>query len=473
MAISGKKTVDTPCDAYNDMQTHWGLIDALLGGTLAMRAVGETYLPKEPKEDSLSYRNRLDRSILYTAYEDTVDDLVGRPFSKPVSLQGELPESLAMLKDNCDGLGSDITQFAREVFTTCLNRGLTHILVDVPKTANADGSIMTKAAEKRAGVRPYFVHIKPEQLIGWKGGVGTDGKPVLTQIRWRESKTVDDGDYGTKEVETIRVYTQSTWEIHTKDEKNEYALTESGAHSYPGIPLVTCYIKKDAVMTGKPALEGLAWMNLAHWQSYSDQKNILRFARSALLFFSGLTDDEMQKEVVIGPSRTFKATNPDADAKYVEHTGKAIEAGRQDVLDIEERMTVLGLEPLLSRPGNQTATGQSIDEAKSQSSIQAWIRSEELAIYTAFSMAAIWMNETLPDDFKADIYNDFGVSIRATADIEALLKMRQAGEIDRETFLREVKRRAVLSESVDVDDVIAKVEAEGPNFSLAGFGAGA
>jgi len=83
------------------------------------------------------------------------------------------------------------------------------------------------------------------------------------------------------------------------------------------------------------------------------------------------------------------------------------------------------------------------------------------------------MNETLPDDFKADIYNDFGVSIRATADIEALLKMRQAGEIDRETFLREVKRRAVLSESVDVDDVIAKVEAEGPNFSLAGFGAGA
>jgi len=466
MAKENKNTVDSPCSAYTAMQSHWDLIDDLLGGTLAMRAAGEKWLPKEPKEENQAWQNRLDRSILYGAYSDTVDDLVGRPFSKPVTIQGKLPEQLASLEDNCDGQGTDFTQFARELFYTCLSRGLTHVLIDYPKTTREDGKKLTLAQEKQTGVRPIFVHIRPQQLIGWRYEKGLDGKPKLIQIRWKETHSEPDGEFGTKEVETIRVYTTDGWQIHTKNDK-EYVLTEEGTHTYPdGIPLVTCYVNKDGFMTAQPPLEGLAWLNLAHWQSYSDQRNILRFARAALLFAKGLTDEEMEKEVVLGPSRMFRSTNSEADMKFVEHTGKAIEAGRQDLLDLEERMTVLGLEPLLSRPGNQTATGQSIDEAKSQSSIQAWIRSLELALYNAIVIAAKWTGETLSDDFTIDIYNDFGVSIRATADIEALIKMRQAGEIDRETFLREVKRRALLSEATDIEEVISRIEAEGPSLGL-------
>jgi len=464
---ANKNTVDSPCSAYNAMQAHWGLIDDLLGGTLAMRAAGEKWLPKEPKEENKSWQNRLDRSILYGAYADTVDDLVGRPFSKPVTIEGELPERLACLEDNCDGQGTDLTQFARELFYTCLNRGLTHVLVDYPKTESAEGKKMTLADEKRSGVQPIFVHIKPEQLIGWRYETGKDGKPQLTQIRWKETHSEPDGEFGTKTVETVRVYTPDSWQVHTKNDDNEYLLTEEGTHTYPnGIPLITCYINKDGYMTAQPPLEGLAWLNLAHWQSYSDQRNILRFARAALLFVKGLTEAEMEKEVVLGPSRMFRSTNSEADMKFVEHTGKAIDSGRQDLLDLEERMTVLGLEPLLSRPGNQTATGQSIDEAKNQSSIQAWIRSLELAIYNLFDAAGNWTGDTLSEDFKANIYNDFGVSVRATSDIEALIKIRQARELDRESFLREVKRRALLSEATDIDEVVAKVEAEGPSLGL-------
>ena len=469
MAEEKKNTVDTPCSEYTSMAQHWGLIDDLLGGTLAMRAAGEAWLPKEPKEESKAWGNRLERSILYEAYADTVDDLVGRPFSKPVTIQGELPEQLAELEDNCDGQGSNLTQFARELFASCLNRGLTHILVDYPKTSQEGGKPLNLAQEKQAGVRPVFVHIRPEQLIGWRSEIDVNGQPKLTLIRWAESRTEPDGDYGTKEVETIRVYTTTGWEVHKKNDINEYALAESGTHTYPdGIPLVTCYVKKEGFIVGKPPLEGLAWMNLAHWQGYSDQKNLLRFIRFPLLFFKGMTADELEKNVVIGPGRKYSSTNPDADAKYLEHSGAAAEAGRKDLIDTEERMTVLGLEPLLSRPGNQTATGQSIDEAKSQSSIQSWIRSLELALYTACEMAAKWVKAELQDEFSIDIFNDFGVSIRATKDIEALLKMRQGGELDRETFLREVKRRALLSEMVDIDVVMANIEAEGPPLGLVG-----
>ena len=131
-------------------------------------------------------------------------------------------------------------------------------------------------------------------------------------------------------------------------------------------------------------------------------------------------------------------------------------------------MEVLGLEPLLSRPGNPTATGLSIEEAKSQSSIQAWIRSLERTLARAFGVAARWIGQKIPEDFVIDIYNDFGIGLRASQDIDALIRMRQAGEIDRETFLREVKRRAILSEATDIEEVIARLETEGPALGMLG-----
>ena len=469
MADTQKNTIDTPCSAYNTMALHWDLINDLLGGTLAMRAAGRKWLPIEPKEEELSYSNRLDRSILFTAYADTIDDLASRPFSKPVTIQGELPENLADLPDNCDGEGTGLTQFARSLFDACLNYGLTHILVDYPLTAVSQGQTLTLADEQRSGFKPYFVHIKPNQLIGWKWEKGKNGKPQLTQIRWKISRTEPSDSYGEKTINEIRVMTLNTWEIHTANDKGEYSLTQQGTHTYPdGIPLVTCYVNKTGFMTARPPLEGLAWLNLAHWQGYSDQKNLLRFIRFPLLFFKGIAQEEIDKSVIIGPGRKFSSSNPNADAKFLEHSGAGADAGRQDLKDTEERMSTLGLEPLMSRSGGQTATGQAIDESKSQSSIQAWIRSQESAITNLFKMAARWVGGELPDDFKLDIYNDFGVSIRAAADIDALIKMRQGGEIDRETFLREVKRRALLSEMTDITSVMQKIDEEGP--PLASFG---
>lgn len=461
MAIKAQATVDTPCSDYKSMQEDWDLIDDLVGGTKAMRKAGEKWLPREPKEDDQSYKARLGRSILFSGYEDTVDDLASRPFVRPVTLQGEVPEELAYLSDNCDGQGTDLTQFAREMFNALLNRGITHILIDYP--ALPQDQKLTLAEEKQIGVRPYFVHIKADQLIGWHIVTGIDGKPKISMIRWKTTTTEPDSAYGEVAVDEIRVMTETTWEVHRKNEKNEYVLFDQGEHTYPeGIPLYTCYIKKKALMTAMPPMLGLAWMNLAHWQSYSDQRNLLRFVRFPLLFFKGLSPEELENDVVIGPGRKFSSGNPDADAKYIEHTGNAVTCGREDLKDIEERMTTLGMEPLLDKPGNQTATGQAIDESKSQSSIQSWIRSLEKAIKEAYRMAGVWIGVELPEDFKADIFNDFGVSLRATTDIDALIKIRQAKEIDRETFLREIKRRALLSDNTDIAQVIEAVDAEGP-----------
>lgn len=154
--------------------------------------------------------------------------------------------------------------------------------------------------------------------------------------------------------------------------------------------------------------------------------------------------------------------------RYVEHTGAAIGAGAADLKDIEERMEILGMQPLLRRTSSSTATGVAIDDKRISSEIIAWIMATELFLTDLFNMAASWLNITLPDNFKVDIFSDLGLSVRATDDINALIQSRRAGEISRETFLREVKRRGLLDESVDIEHEIEAINAEGPSLSDVG-----
>lgn len=464
MAIDNKNPVSVPCKAYMEMLERWELIDDLRGGTLAMRKAGQKWLPQEPKEDKPAYNNRLHRSVLFEAYKDTCEDLAGRPFSRDITINGELGnDRLEAIQDNCDKNGTTLTQFARECLDTLIDRGLTHILVDYP-AVNTDG--VTLSDEQENDIRPYFVHIKPESLIGWKYSKDQFGRKVLTQIRWKETVEVDDGDYGTKTVDRIRVFTTKTWEIHEKDGNGNFHLVQSGTHTFGAIPLVTCYINKTGFMTAVPAMEPLAWANLDHWQQNSDLKNAYRYLSWPILFLAGLSAQEVDTDIIIGPGRKVVTTNPDADGKYIEHSGASVDSCRQGVLDIEERMVVLGLEPLLSKPGDQTATGQSIDESKSQSCLQSWIRSLAKALRNAYELGAKWINAPLPEDFDVVIYSDFGISVRASQDIDALIRMRQAREIDRMTFLREVKRRGVVAENTDIEEIASAVEAEGPELGM-------
>jgi hypothetical protein len=75
-------------------------------------------------------------------------------------------------------------------------------------------------------------------------------------------------------------------------------------------------------------------------------------------------------------------------------------------------------------------------------------------------LAGSWVRVDIPEDFGIDITNDFGISLRANDDIRALLDLRKTGDITGETFLRELKRRGLLSESLDILDELEAAEME-------------
>lgn len=449
--------VNEPCAAYKAMEADWKLVRALWGGTRAMRTAGESYLPREPKEGAEAYRIRLARTTLFNAFRRTIKSLVGKPFSKAVTLGDDVPPSVAEWTDNIDLAGRDISVFSRDVFEDAMAAGLSHILVDYPPAPLG----RTLADERQSGARPYWVHIKAENLIGWKATL-VGGVAQLTQIRIMETATVESGDFDENSVPQVRVIEPGRYRLYRPDasRKDEYVLFEEGVTSLKTVvPLVTVYTGRTGFMTAEPPLLDLAHLNVEHWQSSSDQGHILHVARVPLLFGSGFSEAD-GTTLEIGPNRLITGPNG-ADLKYVEHTGAAIDSGRMSIQDIEDRMVTMGLELEVRKPGNQTATAKVIDTAESDSELHAMVGNLKDSLEKALDLTATWALIGT-DGGTVSMNTDFGVSQREATEIDVLLKARLAREISRATFLAELARRGVFDEDFSPQDEIDKISEEGP-----------
>jgi hypothetical protein len=451
MATGSKDKVDYVTKQVEVLRSRWNLPETLLGGTKAMRAAGEKYLPKEDKEPHDAYTVRLNRSFLYNAYGDTLTKTVAKPFQKPIDVQN-LPESLEYLLNDVDTNGTDLTNFGKSLFRDMLHFGICYVMVDytrIPQNERGE-RLATIAEEKASGARVVMERITPTDILG----VRHDDSGELTQVRIKEVRVEPDGLYGEQEVHYVRVYEKLdngriAWAKYRKPEdQDKFILTDDRGVMIgtSRIPLISMQASPDTIC---PVYERLAEVNLAHWQSESDQRNILRVARFAILFFKGLTKEEAEEDIKIGPFNSFTSSSDEADGKYIEHSGSAIQAGERDITKLEARMEALGMQPFVERSADSTATGKKIDEGRGQALILEWVRALELALYEAFSIVSEWTRVELPEDLLINVYSDFEILVNRGGDVEFLLKCLVSGKMTLETFWAEVARRGLMSETFD------------------------
>lgn len=446
------------------MAPGWAKIDALCGGTGAMRKAREAYLPKFPREDQDSYDYRLKTSTLFNGLGRTVENMASKPFAEPVTHKDIEPAQEEWL-DDIDQCGNNLTVFAKDVFTEGLKKGLTHVLAECPPTTDKDGKLLyaTKQAEMDAGIRPYLVHIKPGQILGWKSTKNGAGAEVLTMLRIVESVTVDDGEFGTKSINQVRVLTPGRWATYRPNEKQEYVLFEEGGMSLPYIPLVTYYTKRTGFMTAKPPLDDLADLNIKHWQSSSDQDSILHTARVPILAIIGVNDGD---EVQIG-AKSATQLPMGAEMKYVEHTGAAIEAGRQSLQDLENQMRAMGAELLAETQVQTTATQNNIEDSEQKCQLSMMVEALEDTLDQSLSMMHDWMK--LEYKGSVDIFDDFASDIvmqTAGAFITGLVQLVNARMLDKESAFNEMRRYGIVSPDAVWADVQARIALEPPEFSV-------
>lgn len=450
-----EKTVRTPSAAYMRGAERRLLASTLMGGTAAMRKAGETFLPREYAEDTVAYAARLNRTVLFNAFSKTVVDMVGRIFAKPVQVGDDVPKAIADLCDNVDLTGRDLNTFAYEVALDAMACGVSFILQDMPP-ALPDGA--TRADEIATGLRPYLVHVKAEDLIGWKTAT-VNGREIPTQIRILEC--VDEPDpetpYEDKRVEQVRVIEIAAggcvWTTFRKDAEGKWSAFANGTMNVPEIPLTPVYFKRCGFFDAVPPLADLAELNLAHWQSSSDQRNILHVARVPILFASGWDD---KAEFTVGANTFARASAADSKLSYVEHSGAAIESGRNDLKDLETQMQAMGLQLLVNKPA-ATATGEIRDDVKENSALFMMADALEDALEGAMAHLAAFMGIPAPEAGSINVNKEFGGFSAGAVDQNTLLTMHERGSITHETLLREMQRRGVLADDFDPEDEAEKL----------------
>ncbi|AIU29347.1 DNA-binding protein [Pandoraea pnomenusa] len=437
--------VRTPTAAVADAAEDLALIAALMGGTRAMRAAGKAYLPQWPNESDDAFDARLRTATLFPAFARTVEVLAAKPFSRPITLGDDIPARVRDWTEDIDLQGRSLHSYAASLADAVLAEGMAGILVDYP---TKDKGVKTVADERRAGLRPYFVHIRKGDILGWRSK-RVRGVETLTQLRLLEQATIDDGPFGEKAIEQVRVLYIGKWEVWRETEqvdaegKKIWVIYQSGTTTLKRIPFIPVYGKRTGFMTAVPPLMELAHSNVEHWQSKSDQQTILHVARVPILFAKNLGD----AQIVVGASTAIKADGPDADMKFVEHTGKAIEAGRLSLLDLEDRMRQAGAELLVIKPGNVTEVQTLADNEQGMCALQRIAHDEEDAIDAALQLMAEWVGET--QGGHVTIYKEFGAATLAQASLELLRDMTIDGTLSDETLFREAQRRGVISPELD------------------------
>jgi hypothetical protein len=442
--------VDSPCHAYIEMAEEWDLMRRLIKGSSAMRAAGETYLPQEDVEQSKHYNNRLARSFLLGFTENAIRKISSRPFRREVRIKGDLPKTIEPMADNVDREGHTLTQFANQMLYDGITYGKTHVLVDYP-ALDEETKKLSNLERMKNGILPYFIHFKPDQVIGWRSTrpKGTAEKKLI-QVRIKSENWEPDGDYGEKKVEYVRVYTPGRWELHAKEEgQNKFIMTKSGETGLDYIPFYTFYTRQTGYMTAKPALSNLAETELTYWQSYSDHRNILRVARFALLFIKGVSHKNAKKFVAIGPFVLNALEGKDADMKFVEHHGHAIKAGERDLERLEKIANIQAMQPMVSKSGFPSATGEIIEEAKSQADIVLWVKALQKTIHECFKAAGNYVTAKLSDDFGIDIFDDVGITVRSIDEFKELTKLFLTDKMPADTFYAEAIRRGVIDDMLD------------------------
>lgn len=395
---------------FRSLEDKWEMVDSLYGGTDSMRAAGQKFLPKAAGERDVDYANRLANSTLFNYYKQTLENAVYHLTQDPIQFSNSTPQFEDLLS-NVDLEGRDVDQFTSDVLGNSLHYGVSYVLVDYTATdLNSEYDPVTQLA---GGDRPYWVEITAPQVMSFKS-TRYNGSEVLTYFRFLETVSDDTNDptdltsyesfNSDQYADQIREYFLDLsvpmqpavrWRIWRRVENKEWVVTGSGTmEGVQRIPIVPIYSNRKSFYLGEPLFSNLAELNVRHWQSYSDQSNLLHYARFPILFASGIdaTDQDGKPRVIeIGANTVQYTDNPNANLQFVEHTGAAVNSGWVDIDKLEEQMKMFGVDPVMTTgSGDITATEASIQSSRMQNMLKSIANKYELALTQILALTALY-----------------------------------------------------------------------------------
>lgn len=494
-------------DQYNHYMSLIKPVKHLMEGTQAMKDNCKDYIPQEEGESDTGYKNRISRAKLYQFFNKTCSRISGEIFKHEVKMLkiGENPDFNPMqlnMLDDVDMSGNNLHVFLASCMQNAIPYGGIHVLVNEfsPNVIevgdgrykkkmyyNARNGRMedyTAGAEKSFGVRPFLSMIKPENVLPPIIYVRHEGRriPALFRVYDEILLPHPNSRYKFQKVKRIISFehrldlspdaTPEYSVFHIEEEVNPVSKSmDTFVKLVRGpIKLNTKYLPIFSFFTteevnGVPtslALQDVVDLNILHFQSTTDQRNILHYARMITYFGRHLKSEDNSFTVVgndfdsavsdpiaenlrmsmegqssttpdipLGCNILVHSTHDHGDLKAVETSGAAINAGRQDLQDIEANISFFSNSMFSDKRSRVSATERVQNTQETYSDPQTWaIKFKDFATTVCTELfgesCELSMNVEISPDFNSEkarlIFEAAGKTLPTRIVIEEIMK---------------------------------------------------
>ena len=423
------------------MMGSWERIAMALASSSALRSRGARFIPQLPGEDAAGYDARTSKFVHVPWFEELSELAVHKLFRKTLNFQTE-DQALQEWIEDVDGTGTDLEAFWKLVTKIAVQYGHCHVLTDMA----TDVVPRTLLEEQQLAVKPNLFVIRPEQVVGFRTK-RVAGREQLTQFRYLEMAQVEDGRYGSKWVERVRVLEPGKFELWEKaDNRAErWSLIEQGTYGLNEIPVSTVYGRREGVMVSSPPLLEVANINLLYDLALCDHSHQMSVAATPILVLKGF--DEHQPDLTVSVNRAL-AMPPDGDVSYVQTDSASFQAQENYLGFLADRMNQVAIVGFKAQKNAaEAAAAKRMDHSDEDSALSTIATSIEVAVKQAVDWALQYMGNTA--EYDLGIPDNLSDETLDPQEVAQLLALANSGVITKETLITTLVKGEVL----DVDPV--------------------
>ncbi len=459
---------------YSKFLPLWTRCKTVLEGSDAVKAAGETLLPKLPGQSRESYEHYKERAVFFGASGKTRELYTSMVFSKAPTIKG-IEEQSPILED-ADLNGKPIDELLEDVLAEVIGFGRCGMLVDYSGTV-PEG--MSLAEAERGEARPYLTLYQAFDITNWHCGRHR-GRTVLDRIVLKESIEGSDGTEQPQYRELLLVdgiYTVRKWRMiqNRSRSRKESQWIVSGktipiknGEPLDFIPFFFFDAASGSVACRTPPLLDLVDINISHYRTMADLEHGRFHSGLPTPIFAGFNFQEGEA-VKLGSTEGISSNLPDAKAYYLEFKGEGLSALENAAKQKEAWMVQLGSGMLdFYRPGQEATETLMIRRSGANATIGRMAIAVSEIMTKALKLEASWAG--MPnDDVKVQLLTEYLPENISPQEISILLEAVQSGNYRRIDWLYRLKNAGILSQEVKPERVDEELQKGTKEMAPVGF----
>jgi len=305
----------------------------LYSGGAQMKSKASSYLYRRHREPAEVYQERVSRAFYENYMGSIIDWYASTLFRREPILTVEDTNRRSSkyyfeFFEDCDGNGSNITDFLRKRFIDALVFGKSFIALEFPKR---EASFSSRLEEEALGVdKGYLTAIHPTDVVNWE--YSQDGKLTLLCVRLQGPKSAGSFDFN-KDTSRYLIYTETEYFIVEEDpaEDKVIRLIEQGLHS--------CSSEMRLPVFDITLSDGLWLMNkAAHLQlEHYNKSNSLSWSLGMALYATPVVYSKKDWSTILGESY-YIHLDPEDKFGWTEPEGNVYRIAMENLARLQEEI---------------------------------------------------------------------------------------------------------------------------------------